>query len=274
MEIGPYRISLHNHGFFRLDGGAMFGSVPRALWAREAPPDEENRILLATRSLVIDHQDRRMIVDVGCGDKWTEKSRIIFCISSAAYVRVEGVTDVLLTHLHFDHAGGVSRIHAGVVEPNYPDARHYVSAANYDNARNPNRRERASYLPENVDVLNGVELTLTDDGQEVWPGISVHQADGHTRGLQWVKVTSGDETIAFPADLIPTSKHLPIPYVMGYDMCAELAMREKENFLKQAVEGKWIVVFEHDPEVAAGRIRLDERGKPAFMAVPADFENF
>lgn len=262
MQVGRYHVSTHNHGFFRLDGGAMFGSVPKALWELQAPPDEQNRILLATRSLVIEWDDRKLLVDVGCGDKWTEKQRSIFCISDEPYVPVPGVTDVLLTHLHFDHAGGVSRYADGQLQLCYPGAKHYVSSTNLENARNPNIRERASYLAENVDVLDGSDLLQCEDGQEIATGLTVHQAHGHTRGLQWVKLADGDQTIVFPADLIPTSKHLPVPYVMGYDICAEQSLQEKAKFMEQAVEENWIVVFEHDPLVGAGRVGLDERGRP------------
>lgn len=242
----------------------MFGSVPRTIWSKAAPPDADNRILLATRSLVIEDGDRTMLVDVGCGDKWNEKARSIFGISDGPYVPVHGVMDVLLTHLHFDHAGGVSRISSNsmAVEPCYPDARHFVSAVNLENAKHPNMRERASYLPENVDVFDQVDLQLVRADQEVWPGITVHQSDGHTRGLLWVRVSDGDQTVAFPADLIPTASHLPIPYVMGYDICAEQAMKEKESFLNQAIEESWIVVFEHDPTIATARLTRDERGRP------------
>ena len=264
MRLGRYRVSVHNHGFFRLDGGAMFGSVPRTIWSKAAPPDEDNRILLATRSLVIEDGDRKMLVDVGCGDKWNDKSRAIFCISDQSYVSVQGVTDVLLTHLHFDHAGGVSRVSpdATTVVPCYPLARHFLSALNLENAQQPNARERASYLPENIDVLEQVDLQQVNSEQEIWPGITVHQSDGHTRGLLWVKVSDGNQTLAFPADLIPTAAHLPIPYVMGYDICAEQAMKEKEAFLNQAIEESWIVVFEHDPAIGAALLTRDERGRP------------
>jgi glyoxylase-like metal-dependent hydrolase (beta-lactamase superfamily II) len=265
MQVGRYRVSTHNHGFFRLDGGAMFGSVPKALWAPQAPPDEENRILLATRSLVVEWEDRKMLVDVGCGDKWTEKQRSIFRIENKPYMPVAGITDVLLTHLHFDHGGGVSRYFQGDLKLSYPEARHYVSADNYRNATSPNIRERASYLPENVQILEQAHLQLTQTGQEIWPGLTLHQADGHTRGLQWVELADGGTTLAFPADLMPTSKHLPVTYVMGYDICADQSMREKQAFLDSAIAEEWIVVFEHDPEVSAGKISLDDRGKP-FLA--------
>ena len=269
MRVGQYRISIHNHGFFRLDGGAMFGSVPKALWATEAPADDDNRILLATRSLIIESDDRKILVDVGCGDKWTEKGRGIFCIADGPYVPVPDVTDVILTHLHFDHAGGVSRFLPGCseVEPCYPKAKHWISAENYMNAQSPHIRERASYLVENVGALSAVDVVLTESEQELYPGITVHRCDGHTRGLHWVKLSDGGITVVFPADLMPTSKHIPAAYVMGYDMCAERSMAEKSQFLKEASEGSWIVVFEHDPVVAAGRIAFDERGRATLSEI-------
>lgn len=267
MEVGRYRVTVHNHGFFRLDGGAMFGSVPKALWARDAPPDESNRILLATRSLIIEDGGRKMIVDVGCGDKWSEKNRAIFCIEDTPYAPVPGVTDVLLTHLHFDHAGGVSRFAADgrSPEPCYPNARHFVSAANLENAQSPNVRERASYLAENVDVLASTELTLTQPEQGIWPGVTVHESNGHTHGLHWVKISDGGTTVVFPADLIPTSHHLPVPYVMGYDICAETSMNEKRDLVDRAVAENWVVVFEHDPIVGAARLGFDERKRIAVV---------
>jgi glyoxylase-like metal-dependent hydrolase (beta-lactamase superfamily II) len=265
MKVGRYTVRVHNFGFFRLDGGAMFGAVPKALWNKEAPADEQNRILLATRSLVIEDGDRKMVVDLGCGDKWSEKNRSIFCLPNEPYLPVPGITDVLLTHLHFDHVGGISRLEGEDVVPNYPAARHYVSSANYENGQHPNVRERASYLPENIGPLSEVALTLTSDGDEIWPGLTVHVANGHTRGLQWVKLTDGGTTIAFPSDINPTSKHLPIPFVMGYDMCAEVAMEDKRRLLTEAAENRWIIVFEHDPDIDAGRIEFDDRGRPRLV---------
>lgn len=272
MIVGPYRLSVHNHGFFRLDGGAMFGSVPRALWEHLAPPDASHRILLATRSLIVEGNGRKLMIDVGCGDKWADRARQIFAIEDKPYQPVEGVTDVLLTHLHFDHAGGVSRWgEHGQPILNYPGARHYVSQANYENARSPHAREKASYLAENVQVLEQANLVLTQDGDEVWPGLSVHQSHGHTRGLQWAKLSAGGTTVVYPADIMPTSKHLPVPYVMGYDMCAERCMEEKAAFVQQAVEDRWIIVFEHDPELAGARVKLDEKGRPV-LAETFDLE--
>jgi glyoxylase-like metal-dependent hydrolase (beta-lactamase superfamily II) len=265
MNVGRYRISTHNHGSFLLDGGAMFGVLPKALWSKVYPPDEQNRIQMVTRSLIIEDGDRKMIVDLGCGDKWHPKMREIFGLSSEPYKPVHGVTDVLLTHLHFDHSGGISRYgeDGKSIVANYPDAKHYVSLVNYENGRKPNAREKASYLRENIDILESLDSGFLDDGDEVLPGISVHRSDGHTTGLMWVTVSDGGETIAYPTDLCPTSKHLPITYSLGYDMCAETGMREKHAFLQQAVDGKWLVVFEHDAYLPAARLRFDERGRPA-----------
>lgn len=250
----------------------MFGAVPKTLWERQAPPDELNRILMATRSLVIEGDQGKMLVDLGCGDKWTEKTRAIYALSDEPYQVVPGVTDALITHLHFDHTGGVSRYAAGKteIEPCYPNARHFVSKVNHENACHPNIRERASYMSENIGALKLVETTFTEGGQEIWPGIKVREANGHTRGLHWVTVSDEGVTVAFPTDLFPTSKHLPPPYIMGYDMCAETSLRERTEFLERAASGNWIVVFEHDPEVPAATISLDDRGR-AIIKEAVDF---
>jgi glyoxylase-like metal-dependent hydrolase (beta-lactamase superfamily II) len=263
MKVGRYEVTIHNHGYFRLDGGAMFGVIPKTMWAKLSPPDDQNRILMATNSLIIQDGSRKMIVDLGCGDKGNAKFREIFCLEYRPYEPVIGVTDVLVSHCHFDHVGGISRFKSGTqdIEPNYPDARHYVSKANLENASQPNSRERASYLKENLDAFALVQTEFTEDWQEIWPGLTVHQVNGHTRGLHWIKLSEGGTTVAFPTDLCPTSAHLPAAYVMGYDMCAQTAMEEKEDFMRRAAAGGWILVYEHDPAIAASRIELDDRGR-------------
>lgn len=267
MTFGKFEISARNHGFFRPDGGAMFGPVPKSIWSGLIPADEENRIRLATRSLLVRSGDRLFMIDAGCGDKWTEKMRRIFAfegpVDGEPDIDSAAVTDIIITHLHFDHAGGISRLVPGSsteVESCYPAARVYVQADNYENGRNPNLRERASYLKENIPAPERFRLELTSGSREIHPGIWVHQANGHTRGLQWIEVRDGSGAIAYPSDMIPTSRHLPLPYTMGYDMCVETLLSEKEDFLRRAVENDWLVVFEHDPDVPAARIRLDARG--------------
>lgn len=267
MRFGPFTVSVHNNGFFRLDGGAMFGTVPRVIWSKLAPPDDENRIKLAARSLIIRAGDRVFMVDAGFGDRWTEKLRRIYDIQLPAEaegrLNPESVTDIILTHLHFDHAAGIFRRRPGTeaeADLRFPNARIYVQAANYENAKRPNARERASYLAEDVKLLERTQLVLTSGSQEVFPGIWVHRTDGHTRGHQWIEVRDGESRLAFPSDMAPTSRHLPLLYLMGYDISAETLLVEKEDLLSRAVGERWIIVFGHDPDVTAGRVGRDEKG--------------
>ena len=267
MRFGSFDISLYNHGYFRLDGGSMFGTVPKTIWSKLAPPDDDNRILLAARSLVVRTGNRVFIVDAGLGDRWTEKQRRIYDIrpgaDDAAGFDPGSVTDVVLTHLHFDHARGIFRERPGAegeVDPRYPDATIHVQAANYENAKRPNARERASYIAEDVKLLGRLRLDLTSGSQEIYPGLWVHRGDGHTRGHQWIEIRTDGPSLAFPADIIPTSRHLPLPYLMGYDVSAEILLEEKDDLLNRAVAGGWILVFGHDPDVPAGRITRNEKG--------------
>ncbi len=267
MKFGPFDVSVYNHGYFRLDGGAMFGTVPKSIWSKLAPADEENRILLAARSLVIRAEERVCMVDAGMGDRWTEKLRRIYDIRPGADVNPgfdpESVTDIILSHLHFDHARGIFRERPGAegeVDLRYPQARVYVQAANYENAGKPNARERASYIAEDVQFLERTRLVLTSGSQEIYPGIWVHRGDGHTRGHQWVEVKGDGRSLAFPADIVPTSRHLPLPFLMGYDISAGILLEEKDGLLSRAVAERWILVFGHDPDIAAGWITRDEKG--------------
>ena len=268
MEFGPFRVFTHDHGSYRLDGGAMFGTVPKTLWSRKIPADADNRIKLATRSLVVEAGGRTLMADAGNGDKGTDHFKAIYEIrhrsgASGAFDPAR-VTDLVLTHLHFDHGGGATRWAAAgapATELCYPRAVHYVQRANLEIAKAPNAREKASYLKENVLPLEGGRLRLTEGTEEILPGLWVHRSDGHTRGLQWVEVRGGAESIVFPSDLIPTSRHIPLAYTMGYDICAEALLAEKEDLLRRAAAGRWIVVFVHDPDVPACRVAVDAEGR-------------
>ena len=267
MQFGRFEVTSHVLGRFRLDGGAMFGSVPKNIWAKRITPDAENCIPLSTRSLVIRADNRVFLTDVGMGEKWNEKQRVIYAIQNVAPdqygFNVEEVTDVILTHLHFDHAGGISRYvsgNAGTVELCYPNAQVHLQADNWDNARKPTLKERASYLKENVFILEQAKLNLVDGNVEIFPDLWVHKVSGHTRGQQVIELRAGERSMFFMTDLVPTYRHLPVPFHMGYDAWAERVLDEKTEYLGRIFKTGSIVAFQHDPDIAACTLKVDEQG--------------
>jgi glyoxylase-like metal-dependent hydrolase (beta-lactamase superfamily II) len=280
LALGEWTLRTVETGHLWLDGGSMFGSVPKPLWSRTNPPDERNRIRLAMRCLLLSGHGRHVLVDVGLGDKFSDKLRDIYRVepepslagSLAALGLAPGdVTDVVLTHLHFDHAGGSTVRTAGGLRPALPGARWYVQRRNWENAHAPNPRERASYMPENYDALEeaGV-LTLWDGPCEPWPGVEVFPAHGHTRGLQVVRISGGGGAAYYVSDLIPTAAHVRIPFVMGYDVAAIETMEEKRSLLARAVAERAWIVLEHDPEIAFARPAADGDDFTWAERVPAD----
>jgi glyoxylase-like metal-dependent hydrolase (beta-lactamase superfamily II) len=263
LDLGSWRLDTLEAGFLWLDGGSMFGSVPKPLWSRTNPPDDRNRIRLAMRCLLLRGHGRTVLVDVGLGDKFPEKLRDIYRVEpdpsltaslAALGVAPGDVTDVILTHLHFDHAGGATVRTPEGLRPSLPNARWHVQRRNWENAQAPNPRERASYMPENhVPLAEAGVLTLWEGEAEPFPGVTLLPMHGHTRGQQAVRVSGGSGVAYYVADLIPTAAHVRIPFVMGYDVAAIETMEEKRALLERAVaEGAW-VVLEHDPEVAMAR---------------------
>jgi glyoxylase-like metal-dependent hydrolase (beta-lactamase superfamily II) len=263
LIIGPWTLHTLETGHLWLDGGSMFGSVPKPLWNREHPADERNRIRLAMRCLLLDDGRNRVLIDVGIGDKFSPKLVDIYRVESGltlngalagAGFEASDITDVVLTHLHFDHAAGATRESGGRLVPSLPNARYHVRQANLDNARSPNPRERASYMPENFEPLadDGV-LIANEDTTSPWPGVTFIQAEGHTRGQRLVRIAADRDVVYFVADVIPTRSHVRIPFVMGYDMAVIETMEEKRALLARAVEERAWVCLEHDPEVALAR---------------------
>jgi len=265
MKIGPYKLSTYNFGFFRLDGGSMFGSVPKNIWSKKIPADNENCIRLATRSLILEDGKRTILVDVGMGNKWSEKESAIYQVEANQTplpIEPEKITDVVLTHLHFDHAGGISYFDGANLKLSFPKAAIHLQKSNLENAQNPTIKERASYLKENFEPLKShANLNLLDGDCEIYPGLWVHRVDGHTLGQQWIEVRSQSAALFYTTDLIPTSHHLPLPYHMGYDTCATTLLREKNDFLNRALNPDVTVMFEHDPQVVACKVALNERGQ-------------
>ena len=280
LDLAPWKVQTLEAGYVWLDGGSMFGSVPKPLWSRTNPPDERNRIQLAMRCLLLEGQGRRILVDVGVGDKFSPKLIDIYRVDRSEHT-LEGslgalglgpadITDVVLTHLHFDHAAGSTRREGERLVPAFPQARYYVQRRNLENARWPNPRERASYMAENFEPLVEAGVLTTWDGpQEPWPGVEILTAEGHTRGQQLVRVAGGGGAVYFVADVIPMAPHVRIPYVMGYDMAAIETMAEKRSVLTRAAgEGAWICL-EHDPQVALARPRPDGEDFAWAETVPA-----
>jgi methylmalonyl-CoA epimerase len=258
-------------GFFMLDGGAMFGVVPKPLWAPKAPPDERNRITLAMRPLVV-RGTRTMIIDAGVGDKENAKFSEIYGLERARHLdhslaeaglSAEDIDIVLATHLHFDHAGGfTARDVHGRVRPRFPRAQYVVRRGEWEDATHPTERNRASYLADNfVPLADAGVLQLVDDDQVIMPGVSVRRTGGHTLHHQMVAIESGGRTAAFVADLIPTTAHLPNPWVMGYDLYPLDTLAAKNDFVRAADARRTLVFFEHDPSIPAGYIEEGQDGK-------------
>jgi methylmalonyl-CoA epimerase len=257
-------------GFFRLDGGAMFGVVPKALWAQQAPPDDRNRILMAMRPLIV-RGARTMLIDAGLGDKDDAKFHEIYGVDRSrnldhtlaeAGLSPDDIDIVLASHLHFDHAGGFTvRDASGRVRPKFRRAQYIVRRGEWEDATHPHERNRASYIADNfVPLAEAGVLQLVDDDQTIMPGVRVRRTGGHCMHHQMVLIESGGKTAAFVADLIPTTAHLSPPWIMGYDLYPMDTLAAKKAFLAEAVEKDMLVFFEHDPAVAAGYIR-EEHGK-------------
>ena len=263
-------------GTFRLDGGAMFGVVPKPLWERRAPADDRNRIALAMRPLLV-RGEQTMVIDAGAGDKLDAKNVEIYAIDrtidlahslAAAGLEAADIDIVLASHLHFDHAGGFTRRdEAGRLVPVFPRARYVARTAEYEDATHPHERNRASYIAENYVPLReaGVLDLMPDDGI-VMPGVRVVRTGGHTMHHQIVMIESEGRTAVFAADLIPTCAHIDTSWIMGYDLYPMDTLAFKRAFIREAIEREYLVFFEHDPRVAAGYIR-EEQGRRHVEAV-------
>jgi len=254
LKVGSYDVSILEAERFRLDGGAMFGVVPKPLWSRSHPADDRNRIRMVARCLLARGEGRVVVIDTGMGGEWTDRERDIYALedterSVAAALAAKGVapddvTDVVFTHLHFDHAGGAVKGGA----PAFPRARHHVQRDHLEWALHPTERDRRSFREETfVPLRDAGLLSLAEGPAEILPGIAVDHTRGHTIGHQVVRIGEGPGSVVFCGDLIPTAAHLPAPWVMSYDLQPVLTMQEKTDLLSQAADGRWILVMEHDP---------------------------
>ncbi|WP_374029078.1 MBL fold metallo-hydrolase [Bdellovibrio bacteriovorus] len=266
LTVGPYRVCPVPTGIFGLDGGAMFGTVPKVLWEKTNPPDEKNRIEMEARGLLLKSEGMNILIDTGngkdfvakygekLGNKFAEMYNIedsgpSLLKSLAAHgLKPEDIHHVILTHLHFDHAGGATTEKNGKLVPTFPNAQYWIQKGNLETASHPNLRERASYYPANFQpLLDAGVLNVIEGEKEILPGISVLISNGHTQAQQMVKITDGKTTVLYCGDVVPTSTHVKIPWLMGYDLHPLTLMEEKQKFLSQAADQKWYLFFEHDP---------------------------
>ena len=287
MTLAGYQIDLVDAGRLALDGGAMFGIVPRALWERRIAPDARNRIPLALRCLLLRGHGRTLLVDTGVGDKTDASFDDIYGVDrratlagslAALGVAPGDVTDVLLTHLHFDHVGGATRrLDDGTLGLTFPNAEHWVQRTHWDWAH-ASPREGASFLAENLEPLAASgQLRLLGAGDAPFPHVELRVVDGHTRGQQLPLVRGDEGALLYAGDLVPTAAHVPLLWVMAYDVEPLVTLAEKEATLAEAASEGWMVVFEHDTEHALARIEAGERGVRAGGlrgALPASAEEF
>jgi glyoxylase-like metal-dependent hydrolase (beta-lactamase superfamily II) len=272
-RVGRWRVHAIQAGGQRLDGGAMFGVVPKPLWERRIPADDRNRIALGMRCLLVEHDVGLVLIDTGAGNKENEKFLGIYGIENAgaggrthledgiraAGHRVDDVSLVINTHLHFDHGGGNTFADSsGAVRPSFPRARYVVQRGEYAFARQTNERTAASYFPRNfVPLEEAGVLDLVEGEREIVPGIQLIPTPGHVPHHQSVLLTSDGDRACFLGDLVPTAAHLPLPWIMGYDVEPLVTMETKRHLLARALEERWLVIFEHDANVAWGRLRHD-----------------
>ncbi len=271
MKIGKYKIHTIESGSLLLDGGAMYGVIPKPLWERNSPADEKNRIHLKTRHMLLISDNKKILIDTGSGKNWNEKFEKIYGIDYSTHdmfpalakvgIKPDEITDVILTHLHFDHIGGAVVFENGKPIPAFPNATYHVQQGQYNWALNPSDRDKASYFKERYVTLaeEGI-LKLYNGNFQFDENINLVVVNGHTPAQQLVKVSDSSNTIFYCADLIPLASHISPPYIMGYDLNPLQTLKEKQEILPQAVEENWHLFFEHDPKVAAGTIKMGERG--------------
>ena len=272
-QLGGWRIHAIQAGGQRLDGGAMFGVVPKTLWERRIPPDERNRIQLGMRCLLIEHGIGLVLIDTGAGNKENDKFYDIYGIENRGTpgptrledglrqlgVGVDDITLVINSHLHFDHAGGnTTRDAKGMIVPTFPNARYVVQKGEYEYATHTNERTAGSYFPHNfVPVQEAGRFDFVDGEREIIAGIRAIPTPGHTPHHHGLLIESAGERAFYIADLVPTAAHLPLPWIMGYDVEPLVTLETKRHILKRAVDEEWLVVFEHDATTAWSKIQHD-----------------
>ncbi len=270
MKFGNFTLSIVSDGTFWLDGGAMFGIVPKVLWNKLNPADELNRIELGLNCLLIQTPEKTVLVDTGIGEKLDEKFNEMYRVErefglieslNKLGMRPDDIDFVINTHLHFDHCGGNTIARKGGYSPSFPRAKYIVQKQEWLDATGTNERTKASYVKENfIPVEESKQLVLADGDHEVCAGIKVVRTSGHTRGHQSVLIESDGKKAIYFGDLIPTTSHIKIAYTMGYDLFPLDVIEKKKDILERALKEQWLLVFEHDPKIVFGYL-IEEEGK-------------
>jgi glyoxylase-like metal-dependent hydrolase (beta-lactamase superfamily II) len=275
VRIGRFDVRIFSDGVFRLDGGAMFGIVPKVLWSRVKPADEKNRVQMDMNCLLIRDADHVVLVETGAGPKLTARQKEIFGVDGpprlldelkAIGVKPDEITLVINTHLHFDHAGGNTYRDGDRVVPTFPRASYVFQRREWEDATAPNERTRGSYLPDDFAPLESAgKLELVDESVEILPGVRLDRVQGHTRGTQTVRVSDRGQTLFFSSDFMPDRHHLPLPWIPAFDLYPLDTLAAKKLVIRRAIDERWIVAFTHDlPRF--GRI-TEADGKLAFNEV-------
>ena len=268
MNIAEYKLYPILTSQFRLDGGAMFGIIPKTLWERKMPSDELNRIQMVTRSLLLVSENKRILIDTGNGDKWQEKFKKIYEIDTTLVslessinevgFTPEDITDVICTHLHFDHIGGNTKIENGEIIPSFPNAKYWMNKVNWDVANSPGEKDQGSFMQDDWAVLaeNGM-INFVNGTSQFLPNIDIRISNGHTPGMILPIISDEVNTLIYGADLVPTSAHIPLPWVMAYDVQPTVTIQEKKHLFRDAINNDWLLFFEHDPDIVACTIQHD-----------------
>ncbi len=279
MKFGDFDLYVLRESTFRLDGGAMFGVVPKTMWAKTADCDEANRVLLACNLLLIDTGSKKVLVETGMGDRWSDKERSRYDLKTLAAppmvpaqlgLKPEDIDFVIISHLHFDHAGGATIEKEGKIVPTYPNAKYVVQKGEWDFSFKANARARASYRPDDyVPLEERGQILFVDGDHEVCPGVHVRITGGHTSHHQVVYLESQGEKAVYFADILPTKSHLSPPWVMGYDHYPLASCDEKSKWLVDCARDNYLVIFDHEPGVPWGRVKSSAAGKFEFEPLPA-----
>jgi glyoxylase-like metal-dependent hydrolase (beta-lactamase superfamily II) len=264
LKLGQLEFYVLVDGHVGLDGGAMFGVIPKPMWEKKIPADARNRISLAMNCLLVRAGGKTILVETGAGDKWDAKHRDIFALDGPHLteqllhygVHPHEIDIVINTHLHFDHCGGNTRVEKDKVVSAFPNARYVVQRGEYEHAKNPTERDRASYIPQNyLPVEQAGKWSLLVDDRAIAPGVELIRVPGHTANMQCVKLSGGDKTAFFFADLVPTTAHLGLPWIMGFDLYPMTTLENKKRWIPEVIREGWIALFAHDPKVPAAYLR-------------------